>query len=766
MTPKATLLRPVPETAAASLHALGSGFLLAVWEANQPGPARRIVPTVNGPEAPRPYTTLTVRTNWGGQRTLTLLRRTGPTGMPSAVRFHDDDDGHLLAEAQASGALPDVDAGLLLGGLDSPARLRVVRLFLDFARSAQALKADAAFVAVCRRLILELSPRPSAVVARARLTDGLLLCEGTLSGGFGDILSTIVLTTDAMGGAPFAPQAGTGTDRQGRVALHLVVDRALCGPDNLLVLVGRNGLACRTLLPAGAALPQLLQHLGHRKACPLPLRQYLSRCLAQRGKTDRAAASALDELQVLLPLPKRQLADPERPIGAALDLAVPTGDGGLFLSGWMHDPHGLSTGLRVLTAFGDERRLDHLPHRFPREDVAALYKTGPGDRSGFAAFLPGSPEPAPALQVHAEMNLGSGGKVDLVPPPRPRSAVDARAAVLGSIPPAFLTPEILRTVIAPAVAPLHAAHMASRGTPARFVFGRLPEHPAVSVVVPLYRNLEFLRFQMAAFATDPAMAEAELIFVLDSPEQQTELDHFLSGLHGLYGVPFVLLVHDANYGYSAANNTGAAAARGEFVLFLNSDVVPDRPGWLPELASFLLERPGTGAVGPKLLFDDDSLQHAGLYFDRDVRGRWYNHHYFKGMPRDFAPATLARSVPGVTGACMLMWRSVFEDVGGFCEDYVIGDFEDSDLCLRIRQAGHDIRYVPSVELYHLERQSISRHAGYTRGVASEYNCWLHDGRWSDLMAELMARDWSPAAPRAAPDTGHDRHSPNADRSPR
>jgi GT2 family glycosyltransferase len=89
-----------------------------------------------------------------------------------------------------------------------------------------------------------------------------------------------------------------------------------------------------------------------------------------------------------------------------------------------------------------------------------------------------------------------------------------------------------------------------------------------------------------------------------------------------------------------------------------------------------------------------------------------------------------------------MPADLFREIGGFTRDYIIGDYEDSDLCLKIRAAGREIRYVPAAELYHLERQSISRHAGYTRGVASEYNAWLHAGRWSGLMENLMNRDWT------------------------
>ncbi len=107
------------------------------------------------------------------------------------------------------------------------------------------------------------------------------------------------------------------------------------------------------------------------------------------------------------------------------------------------------------------------------------------------------------------------------------------------------------------------------------------------------------------------------------------------------------------------------------------------------------------------------------------------------MPGNYPSALRAREVPGVTGACLTTRRDIFDLVGGYTEDYIIGDYEDSDLCLKIRQLGFGIYYEPAVALYHFERRSIRRSADYMRGLASQYNSWLHTQRWDDDIAELM-----------------------------
>jgi O-antigen biosynthesis protein len=173
-------------------------------------------------------------------------------------------------------------------------------------------------------------------------------------------------------------------------------------------------------------------------------------------------------------------------------------------------------------------------------------------------------------------------------------------------------------------------------------------------------------------------------------------------------------------------------------VLLNSDVLPDRPGWLGTMARFFDQTPEIGALAPKLLYEDDSLQHAGLYFLRAPGSPiWENMHYFKGLNRHTPAANRARKVPAVTGACLMIERERYEQLGGLRGQFVQGDYEDADLCMRLHEQGLDSWYLPDAELYHLEAQSYPNEL---RRATSAYNTWLHSYLWSEAIAEVMATD--------------------------
>lgn len=272
-------------------------------------------------------------------------------------------------------------------------------------------------------------------------------------------------------------------------------------------------------------------------------------------------------------------------------------------------------------------------------------------------------------------------------------------------------------------------------------FGRSVANPQVSMVVPLYGRTDFVEHQLMEFSRDPWLKEnAEIIYVLDDPAL---LDAFLvqsRNLYNLYQLPFTWVWGTVNRGFSGANNLGASIAKGKHLLFLNSDVFPNAPGWLQTLVNTLESSPYYGAVAPKLLHFDGSIQHAGMAFEyRTDLGFYINHHPHMGLAPELDPHTRLAVVPAVTGACMLLRREHFDLVGGWDTGYLIGDFEDSDLCLKLRDAGLQTIYEPRVNLTHLERQSFKLVGGGDfRARVVAYNATRHQMRWHDALQELSA----------------------------
>ena len=182
-------------------------------------------------------------------------------------------------------------------------------------------------------------------------------------------------------------------------------------------------------------------------------------------------------------------------------------------------------------------------------------------------------------------------------------------------------------------------------------------------------------------------------------------------------------------GYAPANNLGLKAARAPLVCFLNSDVLPNTKQWLQKLAGTLSKNSRFGIVGPRLLFEDGAIQHEGLTYKREAEfSNWtFIGHENKGMRPQ--PSVKPKVVEALTGACMLMRRSLAMELGGFDERYVIGDFEDSDLCLRAKARGLKSAIDCSVTAYHLERQSQVMDDSNTRLNFTLYNAWNHERRF-------------------------------------
>lgn len=664
----------------------------------------------------RPHAAVALDEGQGLRAALVRLPAHAPAEALIAVSGGDPRAPGLPVEAVA----PDIAAMAAL--LPEAACARLLGFLLDVGGALFGLHGKPAFHEACARLA-------ASLVGTARTAEAV----AALPGGF----VLLHLPEAAPDGAlHLIGRAGTrrlpATLGNGPA---LALAELPCAGD-LLVQGGPAPLLWRMPAPA-AGLKPLLAYLEANPAA----RAGAARLM--RAATAPVLAPLLREVTHLAPRAPQRHDGATLPVAAALELALPDGAGGLFLKGFLRDPLDLVASIALARPEGDLPIAHAEIFRHARPDLVKRFARAPhgGDApEGFVLHLPGLGTAA-VPQPELKLVLHSGTAVSLVPALRTQTPAAARDTVLGSVPPEAVSEAMLRGALAPAARALHKAAMAASRVTEIVRIGHQPAKPKVSVLIPLYRNLAFLRAQLAAFACDHGWDTVETIFVLDSPEQRAEVEHLLRGLHLMHRVPMTLVVMPRNLGYAAANNAGAALARGKYLLLLNSDVVPDRPGWLARLTAPLDADRKLAAVGPKLLFEDQSIQHAGLFFARgtEAEATWFNNHYFKGFPRHFAPACVARAVPGVTGAALLVRKALFTKLGGINEDYIIGDYEDSDFCLRLREAGHGIAYLPEVELWHFERRSIKLHSGYARTLASRYNRDLHHARWDDAITTLMAR---------------------------
>ncbi len=224
----------------------------------------------------------------------------------------------------------------------------------------------------------------------------------------------------------------------------------------------------------------------------------------------------------------------------------------------------------------------------------------------------------------------------------------------------------------------------------------------VSIIIPTKDRIDVLKPCLDSILHLTAYPDIEIILVDSGSTDPTTYTYYAA----LTSDPRVRIIDFAGaFNYSAANNLGADHATGDMLLFLNNDVEALEPDWLEELVRWA-ERPEIGVVGAKLLFPYHRVQHAGII----VGLGGHADHVFAGAPEGitgpFGSVEWYRNYHAVTGACLMVRRALFEEIGRFDEDYLL-TFSDVELCVRLVRAGHRALYTPFARLIH--------HEGISRG---------------------------------------------------
>jgi GT2 family glycosyltransferase len=267
---------------------------------------------------------------------------------------------------------------------------------------------------------------------------------------------------------------------------------------------------------------------------------------------------------------------------------------------------------------------------------------------------------------------------------------------------------------------------------------KIHKSPLVSIIIPTKDQVRLLQQCLASIEEKTSYYPYEII-IIDNNSVDPETLHYLDALSDKHRV----LRYPQPFNFSAINNLGADQAKGEQLLFLNDDTQVIDGDWLTALVE-QAQRPEVGAVGAKLLYPDNRIQHAGVTVG--IYGG--AGHAFRKLPNNrtayFGLADLTRNCSAVTAACMIVPRKVFNKVGGFDEELKVV-YNDVDLCLRIREQGYLILYTPFAVMYHFE--SATR--GSLRPTREEE---LFCRRWGDAIRvgdpyynpslTLTREDWS------------------------
>jgi tetratricopeptide (TPR) repeat protein len=287
-------------------------------------------------------------------------------------------------------------------------------------------------------------------------------------------------------------------------------------------------------------------------------------------------------------------------------------------------------------------------------------------------------------------------------------------------------------------------------------FGELGREPELSVVVPLYGRVDFMEYQLNWFNAwqrrrGTAVPALQLIYVLDDPRLKGECMALAKRCATLYAMPFELVLNPDNLGFAGANNRGASYAQAPLLLLLNSDVLPASDASLERLLRTMQQPPvPIGALGARLLFDNGAIQHQGMEFcqepdlDGELAQVWLNDHPLKGvklLAADGGGDSL-REVEAATAACLLLERERFDALDGLSIDYIVGDFEDSDLCLQLRRQGLPILVDLAATFHHLERQSVdlASSSDVSRMKLVAANAITHHQRWCSAIERLQASE--------------------------
>jgi GT2 family glycosyltransferase len=253
--------------------------------------------------------------------------------------------------------------------------------------------------------------------------------------------------------------------------------------------------------------------------------------------------------------------------------------------------------------------------------------------------------------------------------------------------------------------------------------------PLVSIVIATRDRRDLLQGCFDSIRKKTSCSNYEIIIV-DNGSQEPEALKYLERLNES---GHARVIRDGGeFNFSRLNNLGVREARGEYVLLLNNDIEVESPHWLSEMLSLAIQS-GVGCVGARLWYPNGKLQHGGVILGLGGIAA----HSHRGMPRGhygyFNRASLTHTMSAVTGACLLVRKSLYQEVGGFDEKQLSIGYNDVDFCLKVRAKGYRNLICAEADLIHHESASRGEDLSGEKLERFELEGAVLRARWGDLL---------------------------------
>ena len=229
----------------------------------------------------------------------------------------------------------------------------------------------------------------------------------------------------------------------------------------------------------------------------------------------------------------------------------------------------------------------------------------------------------------------------------------------------------------------------------------LSNEPKVSIIIPTKDNKLLLDRCISAIKNKTDYSNYEII-IIDNNSVKKDTVTYLKSL------PYTIIKHQEPFNFSTMNNISVSKSIGDYLLFMNDDAAPIDSGWLTEMVS-ICQQENVGVVGPKLVHSDRTIQHAGISLLRTGAGFHPFQNVQHNKPTYFGLANMIRNCSAVTGACLLIKRKVFEEIGMFDEDFDLY-YVDTDLCMKTIKKGYRVIYTPYALLLHQGSSTIKENS--------------------------------------------------------